>query len=370
MLLLSRNFRNIGHMKKYIFSALFVIISISGYSQKTFYCKNFNYEPAIDTTIDGVWHPSDTVWVDSTYITNSSIPNYYDLGVTPSPDLELKYKALWYDSTIYFLFRRYDDILVNGYNEDNSPDNTVADSLVNRDATAIYFHLKVDQSKHDTLEYHIDTVAWIRFVWQSDDMEAQLPGGEVVNSFEDFHSEIIQWQDSTYYWAKLSVNLGKLAPYMFEKDEDGDVAIDTAYVAFEVELNENDKEVEPAPYAIQTRAYFGTNVGENALEDIANWSWLYFFQSSFDYVTSLKNTYQDFAAIYPVPAKDYFTIRLEKYDNVSYYLYDMMGRLVLNNKFEGIENEVEVHNLSTGTYILRLRDSKGVYMTQKMLIAD
>lgn len=371
MLLLSRSFRNSIHMKRYILLLLFVVVSLSGFSQRLFNCKNFSYKPAMDTTIDGIWEQSsDTVSVDSAYIEYPSYPNYYDLGVGPTPDLELKYKALYYDSTIYFLFRRVDDELVNGYNIDESPDMTVADSLVNRDATAIYFYFKsVDSVYKDSSVYHIDSVAWLRFVWQADDMEAQLPGGEVVNSFNEAHSEIIQWTGSGYFWSKLSINIGKLAPYLFEG-----TSIDTTFMRVEIELNENDKEVEPSPFEIQTRAYWGSNVGENALDNVEGWSWFKFFYNSFPYVpappASIRYTIENFASVYPLPASEQFTIRLDKNDRVYYYLYDITGRLVKSNNFSGIENTVEVNNLHSGTYILRIVNSIGKSMTQKVFIKN
>ncbi len=382
MLLLSRSLRNINHMKRYIL-LLFVVVSLSGYSQKTFDCKYFNYKPLMDTTIDGVWSYTDTVWADSAYIEYPSYPNYYDLGVAPSADLELKYKALYYDSTIYFLFRRVDDEIVNGYNIDGSPDNTVADSLVNRDATAIYFFLKSDKARYYNTKHDIDSVAWLRFVWQADDMEAQLPGGELVNTFEEAHSEIIQWTASGYYWAKLSVNIGKMAPYLFSKYNYKDtisketiydtLSLDTTYMAFEVELDENDKEM-AAPYAIQTRAYWGRDVGEDALKNVDRWSWMYFYHSSFSYVpqkpSSLKFTPESFAAIYPIPASDYLTIKLENFDRVSYYLYDITGRLVKSDRFDGVENTVETSEINSGTYLLRILDSKGNSMSKKVLIIN
>jgi hypothetical protein len=376
MLLLSRSLRNINHMKRYIL-LLFVVVSLSGYSQKTFFCKNFDYKPKMDTTIDGVWSPIDVRWPDSAYVEYPSNPNYYDLGITPTVDLELKYKALYYDSTIYFLFRRVDDEIVNGYNIDGTPDNSVADSLVNRDATAIYFYLESDTAQY-LKENKVDSITWLRFVWQADDMEAQLPGGEIVNTFEEAHSEIIQWTASGYYWAKLSVNIGKIAPYLFDVTKDSvdnnviydTLSLDTTYMAFEVELDENDKEM-TAPYAIQTRAYWGRNVGENALDNVERWSWLYFIHSSFDYEpASIKYTPESFAAIYPIPASDYLTIKLESFDRVSYYLYDITGRLVKSDRFDGVENTVETSEINSGTYLLRILDSKGNSMSKKVLIIN
>ena len=103
--------------------------------------------------------------------------------------------------------------------EDGSPDNTLADSLVNRDATTIYFYLQNDTvgRQYDYDIDDIDSIAWIRFVWGADDMEAQLPGGQIVNTFEEFNADIVQWNDGAFYWAKLSIDLGKIAPHLFSK---------------------------------------------------------------------------------------------------------------------------------------------------------
>lgn len=385
-------------MKKYLILLLFSVISFTTFSQKVYISRNYYYEPAMDTTTGGVWIPTVTdsslTDIDSGYIEVASIPNNYDLGIVGNLDLELKFKSLWFDttSTFYFLFRRLDDTIVNGSNTDGSNDATVADSLINRDATAIYFYLRKDSiPDNNDKEHHIDSVTWLRFVWDSDTMEAQLPGGEIVNTFEAYHSEMIQWKSGVYHWAKLAINMKEIAPWLFEprtdfigwkKNEDGTdstriyntIKFDTSLVAFEIELNENDKEIEPAPYAQQTRAYWANNVGENALEGISKWSWMYFINSSFAYnppppASGIFNTYLDFASIYPVPAIEHLTIHLNEYDKVDYFLYDLTGRILISDQFEGVRKEVSLSGLNSGTYIMRIRDSKGKNMTRKVLIS-
>ena len=370
MLLLSRSFCNICQMKRILFVLLVIAYSYSSSAQSVaFRCKNFSYAPKLDTTIDGIWMPTDTVVVDSAYIEKPSSPNYYDLGV---PDLEVKFKALWHDSTVYFLFRRLDDTLVNGYLSDDSPDNTLCDSLVNRDATAIYINLKANPIIDDDYLLDRDSIAWLRFVWQSDSVEGQLPGGQIVNDLESIHSEIKQWKDDDYYWAKLAINIGKMAPHLFKYTEGADgptYVIDSAFVPFAIELNEVDKEIEPEPYCVQTRAYWGLNVGESVFDDLSRWSFFYFLYNAFDF--NSFSTYQNFngeSLIYPVPASTDFTIQLNQYDEVEYAVYNIMGEMVLTGSFEGQYHTVYIDGFSAGTYFLRLKDSSGNYITSKLLI--
>lgn len=379
-------------MRRILLLLVFTVISAAVFSQKFYTSRNYKYKPKMDTTTDGIWTPSidvDTVEIDSAYIEISSVPNNYDLGIVGNLDLELKYKSFWFDttSTFYFLFRRLDDTIVNGFNSDGSNDVSVKDSLVNRDATAIYFYVRKDSVPNNSEKsYNADSITWLRFVWDSDTMEAQLPGGEIVNTFEEYHTEIIQWKSGAYHWAKLAIHMGEIAPWLFMPRTDtvgwdtidntpvpilNTITFDTSLVAFEVELNENDKEIEPAPFALQTRAYWGSDVGENALEGVSNWSYMYFISSSFSYTppSSLKFAQQDFASVYPVPAIDQLTIHLDNYDKVNYSLYDLTGRLLISDQFEGVRKEINVSGLNSGTYIMRIRDSKGNYMTRKVLIS-
>ncbi len=350
-------------MKKYGVIFLLGLISLSGIAQPNIVsAKNFHEELPLDKSIDGVWSGKDTArFADSVYIEKESFPHYSDLHES---DLELKIKTAWFGSKLYFLFRHFDDELVNGYNIDGSVDEDVADSLVNRDAVAIYFYLSNSAKRVDSIigPGAVDSIAWLRFVWDTarNTVEGQLPGGKLINSFEEFNTEIVQWKDSVYNWAKLSIDLEGIADTSL-------FPLDSTFIGFEIELDENDKEIGVPPYEIQGRHYLKVDVGENALEGYSRWSWLWFGINR-EGLLGLKHHNKRFAAIYPNPATHYLIIQLEDYEQVSYTLFDLMGRAVLLGNFEGYEENVHLAGLSQGTYFLRIKDGEGNLMTQKVII--
>ncbi len=69
---------------------------------------------------------------------------------------------------------------------------------------------------------------------------------------------------------------------------------------------------------------------------------------------------------YPNPASDNLKLRLLydensglKVENMSYQLYDMYGKLLLNNKLDGEESAISMGNLNAGTYILKVTEMRG-----------
>ena len=60
----------------------------------------------------------------------------------------------------------------------------------------------------------------------------------------------------------------------------------------------------------------------------------------------------------PNPVTDFVKLKIEKYEdeNLSYQLFDINGRLLLNNKIEGAETNIQMENLLPGTYFLKVTD--------------
>ncbi len=61
-------------------------------------------------------------------------------------------------------------------------------------------------------------------------------------------------------------------------------------------------------------------------------------------------------SIYPNPASDYLTLRIEKFDfeNLSYKLIDLNGKLLENKKIESNETSIDMNRLIPATYFLKI----------------
>lgn len=316
---------------------------------------------------------------DSIYCTKTGFPDNGDLIV---PDLELKMKSLWYGDSLYFLLRRLDDSLVNGLNSDGTPDSDVADGISNVDATTLYFYFSNSSYRKDNnIESPNDSVAWLSFVWndQVNDtniMMARLPGsGDTVYTYDEFSTKFVQWYEEPYYYVKLAINMVNLAPYystlIFNSDSLN--SSDTNYFfscGFELETTENDKEG-IAPFELQTRAYLRTNLGENPLSRISDWSELRILQApdSVLYISSIKALRNNLiASVYPVPANDYVTIYLAEQGKTNCLLFDLTGRILISRVLHNQTNTLNLTALQPGTYFIRLQNDKGQASTRKILI--
>jgi hypothetical protein len=62
--------------------------------------------------------------------------------------------------------------------------------------------------------------------------------------------------------------------------------------------------------------------------------------------------------VYPNPTTDFVKLKIEKYEdeNLSYQLFDNNGKLLLNNKIEGAETYIQMENLISATYFLKITD--------------
>lgn len=366
----------------FIMKNLFIIVGLclmyfSGYSQLPYRCFNYNYSPKMDETSNGIWNQWErTIQTDST---QSGYPDslYFDLAGYPdfgdlkTFDMEVKMKALWHNDSIYFLFQRLDDKYVNGRDDQGQPDNTVAEGLDNLDATKIYFYLSSDSLRiQDTIYDYSDSIAWLQFVWKSEEMEARLPSGEIVNSYNQFHTNTVQWCDDTYCYTKLGIDMSKLAPYLMNsvRQKMNDYGI--GGFGFFLETTDNDKEVldNNDLYILQTRAFWGSLIDSAAIEKVNKWHWMVFFQDTKNYyVNPIYSIQEPFASVYPTPAYNTINIHLEEYDEIDYAVYDLMGRNILMGNFVGYRHSFSVEQLTAGTYIIQLRNKNGEIMSIKTL---
>jgi hypothetical protein len=83
-----------------------------------------------------------------------------------------------------------------------------------------------------------------------------------------------------------------------------------------------------------------------------------FHQTNWSFVSILNHVPSYEATIYPNPAENFLNIQTSLYEDVSYVLYDEMGKLILQGRLLSEKTSLEVNQLATGRYSLILSNSK------------
>jgi len=83
-----------------------------------------------------------------------------------------------------------------------------------------------------------------------------------------------------------------------------------------------------------------------------------FHQTNWSFVSIVNHVPRYEATIYPNPAEDFLNIQASLYENLSYVLYDEMGKLILQGRLLSEKTSLEVSQLATGRYSLILNNSK------------
>jgi hypothetical protein len=83
-----------------------------------------------------------------------------------------------------------------------------------------------------------------------------------------------------------------------------------------------------------------------------------FHQTNWGFVSIEDHLPSYQAIIYPNPTEDLLNIKASLYEDVSYALYDEMGKLILQGLLSGEQTALEVSPLATGRYSLVLSNSK------------
>ncbi len=75
------------------------------------------------------------------------------------------------------------------------------------------------------------------------------------------------------------------------------------------------------------------------------------------------------ALVYPIPVTDWLTLKIKNtnFQNLSYGLYDVNGRLISQGDVKGEETEIDASALVTSCYFLRVFDSNQIIKTFKIL---
>lgn len=93
------------------------------------------------------------------------------------------------------------------------------------------------------------------------------------------------------------------------------------------------------------------------------------FKTAYDSFLSINSNKKELEVnLYPNPTSNNFTLEIEQDIDGLVEIYDIYGRLVMNDVFYGNRNQLEVNSLTEGNYICILKDNEGVILSQKKLL--
>ncbi|MFT6443014.1 MAG: hypothetical protein ACJASQ_001110 [Crocinitomicaceae bacterium] len=105
------------------------------------------------------------------------------------------------------------------------------------------------------------------------------------------------------------------------------------------------------------------NTGTDGTNDITQG----FHQTSWNFldVEDFAPNYE--AIIFPNPTSDVLNIKTSTFENVTYTLYDAMGKLVLQDKLSAEQTPIQVSQLAPGSYSLTLNNETQNLKTFKLV---
>ncbi len=72
-------------------------------------------------------------------------------------------------------------------------------------------------------------------------------------------------------------------------------------------------------------------------------------------------------AVYPNPATDYLTLKVENSKDITYQLYDELGRIIVKEKVTGLNTQIHLDNLAHATYFLSVSRNNHIVKTFKII---
>ena len=70
-------------------------------------------------------------------------------------------------------------------------------------------------------------------------------------------------------------------------------------------------------------------------------------------------------SVYPNPANDFITVKLNKLSNAVVVIYDLTGKIVLQTT--ALLQPINIEKLANGTYIISITDSNNKNYAQKFI---
>lgn len=116
------------------------------------------------------------------------------------------------------------------------------------------------------------------------------------------------------------------------------------------------------------------SVGQVAYTSIsnANGSTNQGVQQPYEFFTLAIDDYKDIGlsmSVYPNLTSEFVRLKVEsdKVENLSFQLYDLSGRLLLNQKVISTETFIPIENLRSGSYFLKVTNNKTEFKTFKII---
>lgn len=93
-----------------------------------------------------------------------------------------------------------------------------------------------------------------------------------------------------------------------------------------------------------------------------------FHQTKWNLVGILDYNNDFYAEVYPNPSSDILQIKVKNFENISYELFDAIGKLAASGRLANENTQIQVAHLASGSYHLRLSDEKNIPLKNFKLI--
>ena len=94
------------------------------------------------------------------------------------------------------------------------------------------------------------------------------------------------------------------------------------------------------------------NTGSDGSNDLTQG----FHQTNWNFVSIEHHVPSYEAIIFPNPTSEILTIKTSTFENVTYALYDVQGKLVIQDKLSSLQTPIQVSQLAPGAYSLILNN--------------
>lgn len=91
------------------------------------------------------------------------------------------------------------------------------------------------------------------------------------------------------------------------------------------------------------------------------------FHSTENFLNTVDTHIQSKISIYPNPVKDWLTIETIDCTNCTIKVYNLNGKLLYSERLNGLQERIEVSQLSNGVYFLVVENERGINQTEKFV---